>query len=135
MMRVHVEFGEQYLNGIDFLRPAALIVRHHHERYDGSGYPDGLRGQNIPLGSRILTIADALESLTSHQQYRAARSMHEAIEEIGRWSGRQFDPLLVTNFVRVSGDTWSQIREQAETSSLKPMTTDFRQEPGLPAVV
>jgi HD-GYP domain-containing protein (c-di-GMP phosphodiesterase class II) len=74
-------------------------VRHHHERFDGSGYPDGLRGQAIPLGARVIAVADAFDAITSTRPYRAARSKQEALAEIKRGAGRQFDPAVVGAFV------------------------------------
>ena len=115
-MKPHAVLGEQILNSVDFLRPAALIVRHHHERYDGSGYPDKLTCRNIPLGSRILAIADTLDALTNPQIYRPAQTFEDAIEEIGRWAGKQFDPAVVEEFRRVPAATWRRLRSAAEAS-------------------
>ena len=77
------------------IEPVATWVLHHHERYDGSGYPDGLAGEKIPIGSRILLVADAYEAMTTDRLYRATRSTDEALAEIGRCSGSQFDPVVV----------------------------------------
>lgn len=74
------------------------IIRHHHEQYDGSGYPHGLRGDEIPLGSRIILIADAFDAMTSNRMYRSALDLEKVKEEFGRYSGTQFDPYLVTRF-------------------------------------
>ena len=75
------------------------MVLHHHERWDGAGYPDGLRGDAIPLGARIIFVADAYDAMTSDRVYRAKRSPEEAIAELERCSGTQFDPEIVTAFV------------------------------------
>jgi HD-GYP domain-containing protein (c-di-GMP phosphodiesterase class II) len=72
------------------------LVRHHHERWDGKGYPDGLKGEEIPLGTRILSIADSLDAMLSDRPYRPTRSLKSVIEEIKRSSGQQFDPQVVT---------------------------------------
>jgi HD-GYP domain-containing protein (c-di-GMP phosphodiesterase class II) len=100
-MRRHSELGYQILKGIDFLKNAAEIVYAHHERYDGSGYPRGLAGEEIPLGSRLFAIVDAFDAMTSRRPYRAASSREHACEEIARNSGTQFDPFLVDTFLMV----------------------------------
>ncbi len=100
-VRRHTEIGERIaapLHGADRLGP---IIRHHHERWDGQGYPDGLSGDAIPLGARIIGIVDAFDAMTQYRPYRAARSVAEAIVELRRERARQFDPRLVDEFVRV----------------------------------
>jgi putative nucleotidyltransferase with HDIG domain len=77
------------------IEPVASWVLHHHERYDGHGYPDGLAGEAIPIGSRILLVADAYEAMTTDRQYRTTRSAADALAEIVRCAGSQFDPLVV----------------------------------------
>ncbi len=115
--RPHTWLGEKILNSITFLRPAARLVRHHHERWDGSGYPDKLEGENIPLGSRILTVCDALDALTNDQVYRPAQTFEDAAREICRWTRRQFDPMLVAKFQQIPIPMWEQIRSQLESDS------------------
>ena len=100
-VRRHTEIGERIaapLHGADRLGP---IIRHHHERWDGQGYPDGLAGTEIPMGARIIGIVDAFDAMTQYRPYRAARTMSEAIGELRRERGLQFDPQLVDQFVRV----------------------------------
>ncbi|HET7572568.1 MAG TPA: HD domain-containing phosphohydrolase [Gaiellaceae bacterium] len=98
-MELHTVLGEQMLSGIPFLRGSAVrIVRSHHERWDGRGYPDGLAGDEIPLAARAFAIADSLDAMTSDRPYRRALSWEVAREEIVRESGRQFDPLVVDAF-------------------------------------
>jgi putative nucleotidyltransferase with HDIG domain len=94
-MRTHPETGHQIIRTVEFLAPAAEIVRAHHERYDGSGYPRGLRGDEIPLGARIFAVADAFDAMTSDRPYRRALPREEALAEILRNSGSQFDPTAV----------------------------------------
>jgi len=78
------------------------MVRHHHERYDGNGYPDGLSGEQIPLGARILAVADTYDAMVSQRPYRSAMSRKEALDEIRRCTGTQFDPVVVTAFLETA---------------------------------
>jgi putative two-component system response regulator len=99
LMRTHTVLGEQMLGGVAFLQgPGLQVVRHHHERWDGRGYPDGLDRGNIPLGARIFAVADALDAMTSDRPYRKALSWRAASEEIAREAGKQFDPEVVEAF-------------------------------------
>ena len=100
-MRAHPDAGHQILRDVEFLAPAAEIVRAHHERYDGAGYPRGLRGEEILLGARIFSVADAFDSMTSDRPYRSALPLEEALAEIVRNSGTQFDPAVVRAFLSV----------------------------------
>src|SRR5271154_6644605 len=92
IMREHCYRGYQLLKRITFLAEASEIVYTHQERYDGTGYPRGLKGEEIPIGSRIFSVADTLDAIASNRPYRAAQSVSAARTEIERWSGRQFDP-------------------------------------------
>ncbi len=94
----HVEIGESIIEPIDFLQTSSMIVRHHHEHFDGSGYPDGLKGDSIPLEARILGVADAFDALTTDRPYRKHKTIAEALVEISSNSGRQFDPEVVKAF-------------------------------------
>ena len=99
LMKTHTALGAQMLGGVAFLQGAAVqIVRSHHERWDGGGYPDGLAGEEIPLGARIFAVADALDAITSHRPYRPAQSWRAAKHEILGEVGKQFDPLVVEAF-------------------------------------
>jgi diguanylate cyclase (GGDEF)-like protein len=100
-MRRHSELGYKILNGVDFLRDAAEIVYSHHEHYDGGGYPRGLAGNEIVLGARVFAVVDAYDAMTSRRPYREAMSQEDALEEIMRYSGRQFDPVTVDAFMRM----------------------------------
>lgn len=97
----HPGLGADFLAGIDELAEVAAIVRHHHEHVDGSGYPDGLMGDAIPLLARVLSIADSYEAMISKRPYRAAMSWYDALQEICKNSGTQFDPDVVEATVRV----------------------------------
>ncbi|MEN6358403.1 MAG: HD domain-containing phosphohydrolase [Armatimonadota bacterium] len=97
----HPGMGADFLAGIDELAEVAAIVRHHHEHVDGSGYPDGLMGDAIPLLARVLSIADSYEAMISERPYRSAMTWHNALQEICKNSGKQFDPDVVEATVRV----------------------------------
>jgi HD-GYP domain-containing protein (c-di-GMP phosphodiesterase class II) len=100
-VRRHTEIGERIaapLHGADRFGP---IIRHHHERWDGTGYPDGLKGEGIPLGARIIGVVDAFDAMTQYRPYREPRSITDAIGELRRERGHQFDPHLVDEFARV----------------------------------
>jgi putative nucleotidyltransferase with HDIG domain len=97
-VRYHPLLGVRILESVRQLRDVIPFIRHHHERFDGGGYPDRLAGDEIPLEARILAVADAYEAMTSNRPYRKARSPREAIEEIRRGTGSQFDPLVVQAF-------------------------------------
>ena len=99
LMQTHTVLGEQVLGGVAFLRGEGVrIVRSHHERWDGEGYPDGLAGEEIPLAARVFSVADTLDAMTSDRPYRAARPWDAARDEITRLSGAQFDPAVVEAF-------------------------------------
>ena len=108
VMREHPEIGERMLARVDFLQPALAVVRHHHERWDGRGYPDGLEGEEIPLAARIVGVCDAYDAMTSDRPYRGAMSQEEACGEILTESGTQFDPRcaqLLVDVVKKVGET------------------------------
>ena len=111
VMRHHCEIGYAVLEKIPFLREAAQIVLTHQERFDGTGYPQGLKGEQIPLGSRIFAVADALDAMTSDRPYRKAMPHQAAVEEIQRGAGTQFDPAVVSVFLSIPETTWAELRE------------------------
>lgn len=113
-MRRHVVTGERILKRVPFLRPAASVVRHHHERYDGKGYPDGLAGEQIPLGARLFAIADTLDAMTSDRTYRKAPGFSEVLEVVVRQRNRQFDPQVADMFLKIPEAVWKRVRVSVE---------------------
>jgi HD-GYP domain-containing protein (c-di-GMP phosphodiesterase class II) len=101
IMNQHPRLGFEMLKGIPFLKNALPVVLHHQEMYDGSGYPAGLRGQEIPLGARIFAVADTYDAMTSTRPYRDALSHQEALDEIIAHAGTQFDPYVVQAFIEL----------------------------------
>ena len=110
VMQTHARVGYDLVSRIGFLAPAAEIVLTHQERYDGTGYPQGLVGDEIPLGSRIFAVADTLDAMTSDRPYRLAMPMSAARAEIAQEAGRQFDPEVVRVFLSLPEQTWEKIR-------------------------
>ena len=108
-MRKHPEIGYRILSGIKFLEKSLPIVIAHQERYDGSGYPRGLKGEEIPLGARIFAVVDTLDAMTSDRPYRRALSYETARQEIIRNSGIQFDPSVVEVFLSIPPDDWKAV--------------------------
>jgi putative nucleotidyltransferase with HDIG domain len=109
-IKAHPEIGARILEPVDFLRDVAPCVRHHHEWYDGSsrGYPSRLRGDQIPLPSRIILVADTVEAMTSDRPYRNALPLDHVYTELTKYSGSQFDPLVVDACVRILSDEGEQ---------------------------
>src|SRR5581483_11633956 len=109
LMRRHTVIGADIVAGIEFLGSARDVIRSHHERWDGAGYPDGLLGKEIPLAARIFAIADTLDAMTTDRPYRPARSMGAARDEIADASGTQFDPTVVAAFDSVSDERFAEL--------------------------
>jgi putative nucleotidyltransferase with HDIG domain len=103
-MRQHPLIGAQIVAPLEFFADGAVIVRHHHERHDGSGYPDGLRGELIPIGARIVAVADVYDALTSDRPYRARLSRSEAVQRLQEEAGRTLDARLIALCVHLTGD-------------------------------
>ena len=113
VMRSHPEIGRRLVEKIPFLRGAISIVYHHHERWDGTGYPLGLRGEGIPLEARIFAIADALDAMTFDRPYSRAISFETARDEIKRCVGTHFDPAVVNTFLTIPLQTFADIRHRS----------------------
>src|SRR5207247_9592120 len=94
----HRARGAQIISQVKMLKRAVTMVRHHHERWDGHGYPAGLRAEAIPSGARMIAIADAFDVMTSHRPYITTHTLAQALEELRRCAGTQFDPILVDRF-------------------------------------
>ena len=109
LMQQHVQIGFDLVKGIPFLADAAEIILSHHERYDGGGYPRGLKGEEILLSARIFAVADTLDAITSDRPYRRAASFEVARETIRHLSGSQFDPRVVSVFLGIPKETWPTI--------------------------
>jgi ribonuclease P protein subunit RPR2 len=109
LMQQHPLIGAEIVRGIDFLGDAAAVVRSHHERWDGNGYPDGLAGEAIPLAARVFAVADVLDALTTDRPYRPASAIADAREMIVADAGRHFDPAAIEAFCRVSDGRIAEI--------------------------
>jgi response regulator RpfG family c-di-GMP phosphodiesterase len=114
-MKRHPELGWALLQRVDYLRPASSIVLQHQEKYDGSGYPTRLTGDDIVIGARIFHVVDTLDAITSDRPYRKARPFEDARDEIVRCGGTQFDPRVVDAFLAVPPEEWERIRLDVET--------------------
>jgi putative nucleotidyltransferase with HDIG domain len=100
-VKLHAIIGADILSAVAFPGPLAVIVRHHHENWDGTGYPDGLRGNAIPIGARVLSVVDCYDALTSDRPYRRALSHGSAVAMIHERSGTMYDPEIVSAFLRI----------------------------------
>jgi putative two-component system response regulator len=116
-MRRHPELGQRILSGIKFLEGALLVVGQHHEKWDGTGYPAGLRGSEIDLNARIFAVADAFDAIISDRVYRAGKSYERAAEELDRCAGQHFDPEVVAAFHRVPQSDWDELRVPTTATS------------------
>jgi len=113
IMRTHPEVGRRLVERIPFLRQAAPIVYHHHERWDGTGYPLGLKGEQIPLGARIFAVVDAFDAMTFDRPYSKAISFEAAKAEIRRCAGTHFDPAVVKTFLSIPESVLEEIRRRS----------------------
>lgn len=121
LMREHPMHGQQILRGIEFLQGAARVVAQHHEKWDGTGYPLGLRSEEIDICARIFAVADAFDAITSDRVYRRGKPYEAAAQELDDWAGRQFDPKVVEAFHRVPKEDWEVLHRQ----SLMPKHDQF----------
>jgi putative nucleotidyltransferase with HDIG domain len=112
VMQEHCFRGYQMLRKIPFLQEVSEIVYSHQERWDGTGYPRHLKGEEIPLGARIFAVADTLDAIRSDRPYRAAQSFAAAREEIRSWTGKQFDPKVVETFLAMPESLWEDLRRE-----------------------
>lgn len=124
-MREHPFHGQQILRGIEFLQGAARVVAQHHEKWDGTGYPLGLRKEEIDICARIFAVADAFDAITSDRVYRRGKPYEAASQELDDWAGRQFDPKVVEAFHRVPKEDWEELHRQSLLP--KPDQFDVRQ--------
>ncbi len=129
-MREHPMHGQQILRGIKFLEGAAKVVAQHHEKWDGSGYPLGLKAEEIDICARIFSVADAFDAITSDRVYRQGRPYEAASQELDEWVGRQFDPKVVEAFHRVPPEDWDELRRR----SLMRKAPEAEWQPVAPAV-
>jgi putative nucleotidyltransferase with HDIG domain len=127
VMREHCTRGFHILRKIPFLSGAAEIVFSHQEHYDGSGYPNGLRGGEIPIGARIFAVADTLDAITSDRPYRKASSFDAARQEILRCSGTQFDPSVVEVFLKIPNELWHELRSEITGQNKRFSTFELSQ--------
>lgn len=117
-MRLHTEHGRAILEQVPFLEAAIPVVAQHHERWDGSGYPRGLRAEEINIKARIFAVADCVDAVTSDRPYRKANSYEVASQELTRHAGTQFDPVVVEAFHQVPFEEWADIRRRANELSI-----------------
>jgi len=107
--------GAKILEPLRFLARETCAVRHHHERFDGTGYPDGLRAEDIPLAARVVAVVDVFDAITSNRPYRTALLLDAAREEIARGSGSHFDPVVVEAFLRIPVEQLEKINRHYES--------------------
>ena len=117
VMKQHAAMGADIISSVNFPYPVEPIVRYHHENWDGTGYPQGLMGTDIPIGARILSVVDCFDALTSDRPYRRSLSEREAIEILLRRRGNMYDPLVVDTFLKVHRQLTLSVRS-AETSAV-----------------
>src|SRR5438477_2951580 len=128
-MKIHPVVGAEILERVEFPYPVVPIVRSHHEKWDGSGYPDGLRGEEIPIGARILAAVDCLDALASDRQYRRALPLDQAMAEVAKLAGKSFDPAVVT----LLQERYVELETKATASTSKTfakLSTDVKVERG-----
>ncbi len=118
ILKKHPQIAKDLLEKVTILRNVIPVIYHHHEHFDGQGYIDGLQGEDIPIGARILAVADAFDALTSNRAYRKAYSIEKALAELEKSSGTQFDPRVVEAFKEVIYEQPSMVEKKAESESV-----------------
>ncbi len=118
-MREHPRLGWELLQGVDYLRVASLVLLHHHERWDGTGYPAALSGEQIAIGARVFQVVDAYDAMTTDRPYRQALPHDHACREILKGSGTQFDPAMVKAFLSVPFEDWARIRKLIDERAMQ----------------
>lgn len=121
VMKTHTILGGEIIAGIPWLEGAAQVIRHHHERYDGTGYPDGLAGDEIPISARVFAVADVFDALTSIRPYKGAISLVEAMAIVEKEAGRHFDLEVVIAFKRVVGPMYEHVAQASEAELQRAM--------------
>ncbi|HZU29623.1 MAG TPA: HD domain-containing phosphohydrolase [Candidatus Angelobacter sp.] len=129
-MKIHPVVGAEILERVQFPYPVVPIVRSHHEKWDGSGYPDGLKGEQIPMGARILSAVDCLDALASDRQYRKALPLNEAMDRVAEQSGKAFDPQIV-NLLKLHYVELEEIARSQSGSDHQKLSTELKVERGL----
>jgi len=129
-MKLHPQHGQQILRNISFLENAAQLVGQHHEKWDGTGYPFGLRGEDIDLSARIFAVVDAFDAMISDRIYRRGRPYRDALAELEKFAGTQFDPLVVEAFKVIPPEDWEILRERSladkqETHSFQTVVAEL----------
>ena len=125
LIKAHPVVGERILKPLRFLAREACAVRHHHERFDGSGYPDGLSGEDIPLAARIVTVADVFDAVTSNRPYRTALPVEAARQEIVRGRGTHFDPQAADAFLAIPVERLMEITRHDDSLTSAPLTPEL----------
>lgn len=135
-MKKHPVIGARIVSGIDSLETVSLWIRHHHERYDGGGYPDGLKGDEIPLGSRIIAVADAFDAMLYDRPYKAGRPLPEVIEELKQCSGSHFDPQIVKVVLELVSrpEQVAELTRPPELKFIEYLASIYGLRPPVPAV-
>ena len=132
-MKLHASVGADILSAIDFPYPVVPIVRHHHENWDGTGYPSGLRGTDIPIGARVLSVVDCFDALTSDRPYRPKLSDKDALAILMQRRGAMYDPLVVDTFMRIHAKTQPEITRHGPASTvIKTIACSQRTPPSEP---
>ena len=136
-MKKHPVIGARIVSGIDSLEIVASWVRHHHEKFDGTGYPDGLKGTNIPLGARIIAVADAFDAMLYDRPYKAGRPLPEVIDELKRCSGSHFDPEIVDVLLTLiaSPERVAELTRPPELRFVEYLASIYGLRPPIPAVL